>query len=253
MTKQHFDMLVIGGGATGSGIALEAVRRGLSVALIQSSDFSSGTSSRYPRLLLQGGIGFRESGFRARSLRQFCLDDKAAIERPKYLQQTKHYVREYDVHVIQGATDNLFYFVASLFLRFISVRFLSPLSPFRKRGMTSLIYKDHLQQDSRVNVALITTATAAGAICANYCRVVSLVDDGAGKVSGATFLNRISGETCAVKADLVVNATGANCDFIHQLLPESMKNVENPGNKEKLGAPKVGFHLVLNKPVVEKG
>src|SRR5438093_1381706 len=83
--SRHFDMLVVGGGITGCGIAREAARRGWSVALVEKNDFASGTSSRSSRLI-HGGIRYLEHG-------QFRLVLEASAERRHLLRMAPHLVR----------------------------------------------------------------------------------------------------------------------------------------------------------------
>ena len=258
LTSHEFDVVIMGGGATGAGIALDCINRGLTVGLIQSSDFSSGTSSRYPTcLLLQGGINFRETGFKKRSISQFYLDKKAQRERPKYLKISSYLVEHYKIFslVERNYLNYLYYLFITPFISLfnnqrISFKFLSFFSPFRKFSLGAIQYYDNLQNDSRLNVSLILSAISKGAICLNYCKANKIIENN-GLIQGIECTDRLSGKSLIVKSKKIINATGAGCDFIKNLFPEAIySKIEN--KIQNLSDPKVGFHLILDKPEVKE-
>lgn len=254
LSNKHFDVFIIGGGATGAGIALEATRRGLTVGLIQSSDFSSGTSSRYPTcLLLQGGIGFRETENYTVHLNQYQLVPSSKEERISYLKIASYLVEKYTIYSIVESKFDLFrYFWSRLKIKgsysgFPCISFWSWFwKPFKIFPGT-IKYQDHLQQDSRLNISLITTSLQEGAICGNYCRAKSLIDNGNGVIEGVEFYDILTGKVYKSFANTIINATGSGCDFIHHLLPAS---IPKKTIQKSLGNPKIGFHLILNHPIL---
>ena len=98
LRKEHFDVVIVGGGATGCGSALDAVSRGLKVALIERADFSSGTSSRSTKLI-HGGIRYLEQAIKRFDRKQFFLVREALKERKILKQLAPHLVREIEIFI----------------------------------------------------------------------------------------------------------------------------------------------------------
>ncbi len=239
-----FDLLVIGGGITGAGIAREAALRGLSTALVDAGDFGEGTSSRSSRLI-HGGLRYLEQG-RIRLVRE------ALRERRILLRLAPHLVRPlpFLFPVFQG--DRVPRWKLSLGLalydllaaggnvrrhRTLGKRAVLQAEPLiRELGLTGgVVYFDAQCDDARLVVATVRAATAAGARAANYVRVTGLIPTVAG-VRGAYIKDRFSGEEGEVRARLVVNATGPWADELRRL--------EDP-LAQPLLRPTKGIHVVV--------
>jgi len=239
-----FDLLVIGGGITGAGIAREAALRGLSTALVDARDFGEGTSSRSSRLI-HGGLRYLEQG-------RIHLVWEALRERRTMLRLAPHLVRPlpFIFPVFQG--DRVPRWKLSLGLalydllaaggnvrrhRTLGKRALLEAEPLiRERGLTGgALYFDAQCDDARLVVATVRAAAAAGARAANYMRVTGLIRTVAG-VRGAYIRDQFSGEEGEVRARLIVNATGPWADELRRL--------EDP-KAPLLLRPTKGIHVVV--------
>lgn len=239
-----FDLLVIGGGITGAGIAREAALRGLSTALVEARDFGAGTSSRSSRLI-HGGLRYLEQG-------RIHLVWEALRERRTLLRLAPHLVRPlpFIFPVFRG--DRVPRWKLSLGLtlydllaaggnvrrhRTLGKRALLEAEPLiRERGLTGgAVYFDAQCDDARLVVATVRAAAAAGARAANYMRVTGLIGTVAG-VAGAYVKDGFSGEEGEVRARLIVNATGPWADEVRRF--------EDPVAQPLLRLTK-GIHVVV--------
>jgi glycerol-3-phosphate dehydrogenase len=220
-----FDLLVIGGGITGAGIAREAALRGLSTALVDARDFGEGTSSRSSRLI-HGGLRYLEQG-------RLGLVREALRERRILLHLAPHLVRPlpFVFPVFRGDRVPRWKLALGLLLydllaaggnvrrhRTLGKRALLEAEPLiRERGLTGgAMYFDAQCDDARLVVATVRAAAAAGARVANHMRVSGLIPTVAG-VRGAYIKDRLSGEEGEVRARLIVNATGPWADELRRL------------------------------------
>jgi glycerol-3-phosphate dehydrogenase len=229
LRSRTFDVLVIGGGITGAGVALEAAARGLSVALVERGDFAQGTSS-WSTKLIHGG------------LRYLPMLDIAQVregleEQNALLRNAPHLVRPvpFLVPLYRGARRPLgLDLPAPLRLGLPAGigmglwaydllagrrgrhrhRRLGPdaaralVPPIRIEGLRrAYLYYDGLTDDARLTFAVLQTAVHLGALVVNYLEATGLVTD-AGRVTGAKLTNRISGERITVSARTTINATG---------------------------------------------
>ncbi|HEX6644881.1 MAG TPA: glycerol-3-phosphate dehydrogenase/oxidase [Gemmatimonadales bacterium] len=219
------DVLVIGGGITGAGIARDAAMRGLRTALVDARDFASGTSSRSSRLV-HGGLRYLEQG-------HLGLVTEAVRERETLLRIAPHLVRPLDFlfPVHQGDRVPLWKLAAgvglySLLARFRNVGRLRVLSKrgaleaepmLRERGLTgAVVYADAQCDDARLVVATARSAAQHGAFVANHVRVLSLHRKD-GRAAGATVADAVTGREGVVEAGIVVNAAGPWCDQVRRL------------------------------------
>lgn len=246
-----FDVLVIGGGATGAGTALDAVSRGLKVALVEAGDFASGTSSRSTKLV-HGGVRYLESAVAHLDRAQFHLVREALAERATLLKIAPHLTHKLRTVVpVYSLKDALFYrFGLWLYDRaagqaslrrshFLSRKLLLKSFPTLKcQGLCGgVAYYDGQFNDARMNVTLVITAAEQGATVANYTSVNGLrIVDGA--VRGACVRDMINGESIEVEARVVINATGPFAD--------SVRRMEMP-QAAPLLQPSRGTHLAFDK------
>jgi glycerol-3-phosphate dehydrogenase len=222
LAEGSFDVLVIGGGITGAGVARDAAMRGLSVALVDSSDFASGTSSRSSRLV-HGGVRYLEHG-------QLGLVFEACRERRILATIAPHLVRplQFMWPVYEKARIRLWKLRAGLFLydalalgrnlgrhRTISTHVVTALEPeLRHMGMTGgALYYDAATDDIRLTLATVLSARDSGAIVLNHVSVHDLLMTSDG-VCGARAVDLRTGIDVEIRARAVVNAAGPWSDAI---------------------------------------
>jgi glycerol-3-phosphate dehydrogenase len=244
LTNRRLDVLVVGGGATGAGIAREAAARGLAVGLVDRYDFAWGTSSRSSRLI-HGGLRYLEQ-------RQWKLVRESLSERRILLRIAPHLVRPLEFLFPVFKTDRLSRWRLELGLSVYdllalggNVRRHRPLSKravldqeplLRERGLSGgALYWDAQCDDARLTLATIQSAERRGALVANYTCVTALeLDDG--RVSGATLEDQLTGAQGTVRARIVVYATGPWTDQIRRF--------EDPTGAPML-APTRGAHVMV--------
>jgi glycerol-3-phosphate dehydrogenase len=246
--EREWDLAVIGGGATGLGVALDAAARGFSVVLLEAEDFSQGTSSRATKLV-HGGVRYLAQG-------NVSLVREALHERATLLANAPHLAQPL-AFVMPGFHwwERGFYGIglkmydalagsrglgATEFLSSAETRELLPT--VRRRGlMGGVKYWDGQFDDARLAVALARTAVARGAVMLNHCPVTALRRE-AGKVRGVIARDAETGVTLTIAAKCVVNATGVWVD--------DLRNMDrDAGAPEKPGivAPSQGVHLVVDR------
>ncbi|MEW6130823.1 MAG: glycerol-3-phosphate dehydrogenase/oxidase [Acidobacteriota bacterium] len=239
-----WDMLIIGGGATGVGCAVDAASRGYEVLLLEQADFGKGTSSRSTKLV-HGGVRYLEQG-------NISLVMEALKERGILRQNAPHLV-----HDLAFVVPNYewweapFYGLGLKLYNLLSGKYgfgsseilskeetLERLPTINTEGLRGgVVYFDGQFDDSRLLINLVTTASEQGATLINYTAVTSLTKDEEGFVNGATFTDMESGEEFRVEAKVVINATGAFCDSIRQMATADAK---------PMIAPSQGVHLVFD-------
>lgn len=223
--REAFDVLVIGGGITGVGVARDAAMRGLRVALVERDDFASGTSSRSSRLV-HGGVRYLEHG-------ALHLVYEASRERRTLLTIAPHLVRPlaFTWPVYERARIPAWKLRAGLLLydalsffrnvarhRGLSARAVLAAEPaLRQAGLRGgAMYYDAATDDARLTLATARAASDAGAVVVNHVAVCNLVIE-AGTVCGAHVRCEISGATPTIRARTVVNATGPWSDTIRRM------------------------------------
>jgi glycerol-3-phosphate dehydrogenase len=239
-----WDIIVVGGGATGVGVALDAATRGYSVLLLEQSDFGKGTSSRSTKLV-HGGVRYLEQG-------NVALVMEALKERGLLAQNAPHLVRNLGFVVpnydwweapFYGIGLKLYNLLAGKY-GFGASRILSQeetlvrLPTINTQGLRGgVIYFDGQFDDSRLLINLVATASEQGAVLLNYAPVTGLTKDAEGFVDGVRFRDAETGEDFAAKGKVVVNATGPFTDALRRLAD---------GAVEPMIAPSQGIHLVFD-------
>lgn len=249
------DVLVIGGGATGSGAALDAVTRGLRVGLVEREDFASGTSSRSTKLL-HGGVRYLEKAVFNLDYGQFKLVLHALAERKQVIDNAPHLC-----HALPCMTPcfnwfEVLYYWAGLkmydlvagrqllhFSRYYSTKQSVELFPTLAREVNNrslrgtVVYYDGQMNDSRLNVGLACTAALAGAAVLNHAEVVSLLKDDAGeRIIGVRIRDNLTGKEFDTYAKVILNASGPFCDSIRKMANK---------NSQEMIAPSSGVHIIL--------
>ncbi len=220
LTREEVDVLVVGGGVTGAGVALDAASRGLSVALVEARDFAAGTSSRSSKLI-HGGLRYLENlDFKlvreALKERGLLLQTLAPhLVRPvKFLVPLKHRVWERG-YIGAGVTlyDTLGGARALPRHRHLSKRGAGKVAPGLAEDalIGAIQYYDAQVDDARHTMTIARTAAEQGASVLTRARVTSLIRDGE-RVVGAQVVDRESGAEIEVRAKTVVAATGVWSD-----------------------------------------
>jgi len=246
-----FDLLVIGGGATGCGVALDAASRGLSVALVEKNDFAEGTSGRSTKLL-HGGVRYLESAVKHLDPVQYHLVRDGLKERGVLLRIAPHLCHRIPLVTPLYRWLEIPYIFAGLKLydvlagsmnighsRLLSRREALESFPMLKtKGLKAGVsYYDGQFNDARMAVALALTAASHGAVVVNHVGVKGLLKAG-NRIAGAVVGDSLSGDEWNLHARSVVNATGPFSDTIRKL--------DNPDVKPMLKVSS-GTHLVLDE------
>lgn len=238
-----WDIVVIGGGATGAGIAVDAAARGYSVALLEQSDFGKGTSSRSTKLV-HGGVRYLKQG--NVSLVRTALKERAILRRnaPHVVTDLPLVVPAYTQweRVFYGAGLTAYDLLAgragfgrsALLSRRSALERLPTLKPDGLRG--GVLYYDGQFDDARLLINLVQTASEHGAVLLNYARVHDLSTT-AGQVNGVVATDEESGDELRLHARAVINATGAFADSIRKLAASEA---------DARIAPSQGAHIVLD-------
>lgn len=243
-----YDVAVIGGGATGLGVALDAAARGFSVVLLESHDFGGGTSSRATKLvhggvryLAQGNVSLVREALHERSvlLRNAPhLAQPVAFVMPSYrLWETPFYGAGLKVYDALAGRDGL---GSTRFLSRSQV--LQALPTARAEGLKGGVeYWDGQFDDARLALALARTAAARGALVINHCGVTALRHE-AGRITGLQCEDRETGQRFDVSARCIVNATGVWVDQWRQADGQALGRPVRP-----MVAPSQGVHLVVDR------
>jgi glycerol-3-phosphate dehydrogenase len=243
-----FDLAIIGGGATGCGVALDAAVRGFSVVLLEAEDFAKGTSSRATKLV-HGGVRYLAQG--NVSLVREALHERATLlaNAPHLAQPLAFVMPAYHFWEAPFYGVGLKMYDALAGSRGLgSTEFLSSartrelLPNVQPAGLSGGVkYWDGQFDDARLALALARTSAAKGAIVLNHCPVTALVRE-AGKVVGVSARDAVTGASFSVRAACVVNATGVWVDEVRNMDREAAAPAK-PG----IVAPSQGVHLVVDR------
>ena len=251
-----YDLAVVGGGATGLGVALDAAARGLSVVLVESHDFAKGTSSRATKLV-HGGVRYLAQG-------NIALVREALHERTTLLHNAPHLAQPLSFIMpsykwwetpFYGAGLKMYDALAgkaglgpTQFLgREATLRYLPSL---QARGLCGGVrYWDGQFNDARLAVALARTAAQHGALLVNYCKASQLLFDG-GKVAGLECQDTETGQSYKLQSRCVINATGVWVDELRQTDGAANPN-DGRGPTKPMVAPSQGVHLVVDREFLQ--
>jgi len=240
-----WDIVIIGGGATGLGAAVDAASRGYATALFERSDFAKGTSSRSTKLV-HGGVRYLRQG-------NVSLVMEALHERGVLRRNAPHLVE--DLAFIAPSYEwweSPFYGIGLKVYDLLAGRYgfgrsrhlsrdevIEEIPSIRREGLRGgTLYYDGQFDDARLAVNLAQTASEQGAVVLNYAPVVGLRKDASGVVQGVEVRDEETGESLEVGARVVVNATGPFVDEVRKL--------DHAGAKPII-APSQGVHIVLDK------
>lgn len=241
----EWDLVIIGGGATGLGIALDATSRGYKTLLVEQADFAKGTSSRSTKLV-HGGVRYLAQG-------DVKLVREASIERGLLHRNAPHLVKDQNFIVpVYTLWDRLKYTAGLKIYDWISGRLslgssffiskketLAKIPGIKSTGLKGgVLYHDGQFDDSRLAINLVQSIWENGGYAINYMRVTHLLKDKKGKTCGVTVMDTETKKTFGLNAKAVVNATGVFVDDILQM--------DKPGSSKTICVSQ-GVHLVLDK------
>ena len=240
-----WDMVIIGGGATGVGVAIDAASRGFEVLLLEAQDFGKGTSSRSTKLI-HGGVRYLEQG-------NISLVMEALKERGLLRQNAPHLVHDLAFIVpnyswweapFYGIGMKVYDLLAGKY-GFGKSRVLSApetverLPNLQTEGLRGgVIYYDGQFDDTRLLIHMAATATDHGATLLNYAPVLEITKDEDGFANGVTWKDEESGRLFTASARVIINATG--------MFADNVRRMTDPGAK-KMIAPSQGIHLVFER------
>lgn len=240
-----WDLVVIGGGATGLGIAIDSVCRGYKTLLLEQSDFAKSTSSKSTKLV-HGGVRYMAQGY-------IDLVKEACKERGLLLKNAPHLTRNLTFVIpVYSWKDRWMYTIGLKFYDFLAGKLSLGSSYFINKNKTiqhlptvkkenlkgGVVYHDGQFDDARLALNLAQTAIERGAVVLNYAKVTGLSKDSEGYLNGVDFRDEISGEKYQVKTKAVVNATGVFADDINKM---------DHGTDKKTISPSQGIHLMIDK------
>ena len=242
--NEQFDVLVVGGGITGAGIARDAAARGLKVALIEKVDFGSGTSSKSSKLV-HGGLRYLEQA-------ELGLVFESVNERKRLMKLGRHLVRPLPFLVTNYKGDRrwlatlafgLWIYDALCFfgnyrnhVTYGTKKTLALEPQLRSTGLNGgILYYDCLTDDARLTLECILDAGSLGAVTLNHVRAGKLLKDATGAICGVSAHDEETGATIEARAKVVINATGPWSDEVRALAGEP-----------RILKPTKGIHLVVD-------
>lgn len=247
LTEKEFDLVVIGGGIVGAGIARDAAMRGLSVAMLEARDFCSGTSSKSSKML-HGGVRYLEQF-------QLSLVFEASRERRLHSDLLSPHLAQpvpFLIPVYPWSPHNFFAVCAGVMLydalalfRNHGTRFLSRETTMReeprlegKNLRGGVVFHDVVMDDARLGLENVRSAAHHGAVTVNYASVRGFDKDGTGRIRGVWVKDSLAPAKAdfLVRAKAFANASGPWCDYIRRLADPEAKSVLRPTK---------GTHLVL--------
>jgi glycerol-3-phosphate dehydrogenase len=240
-----WDLIVIGGGATGAGIAVDAASRGYDVLLVEQHDFGKGTSSRSTKLV-HGGVRYLEQG--NISLVMEALKERGLLRQnaPHLVSNLAFVVPNYDwweapfyglgLKVYNVLAGKYGFGASELLSR---EETLARLPTIRTEGLRGgVVYYDGQFDDARLLINLVATAAEQGATTLNYTRVTALTKGDDGFVDGIVARDMEDGSDHTARARVVINATGPFADGVRRMAE---------ANATQLIAPSQGIHLVFDR------
>lgn len=244
LARGPFDLLVVGGGITGAGIARDAALRGLKVALVEKLDFGAGTSSKSSKLI-HGGLRYLEQA-------ELALVFESVNERKRLMKLARHLVRPLPFLVTNYQGDRRWLATLALGLWIYDAlcffgnyknhvtygrKKTLELEPgLRQPGLNGgILYYDCLTDDARLTLECALDAQALGAVVLNHARAGKLLKDGSGRVTGVVVTDEESGQAVEVQTKVVINATGPWSDEVRALAGEP-----------RILKPTKGVHVVVD-------
>lgn len=252
LTNEKVDIVIIGGGCVGSGIALDATLRGYSVILLEKNDFASGASSKSSKLV-HGGIRYLEKAIKQMDKAQYDLVKEGIKERSIFLKNASNIAKKLKINIPIYSYLKLIYTYFGLLIyklmaknrslgknSFVNkvVSILISLNIKQENLKGFLSFYDGSFLDFRMIISLLQTAVSKGAIVKNYCEVNEFLYDVNNKISGVKYFDKIKNKNYEINAKVVINASGANVDNLR------LKDDESTNEILALSS---GIHIVVSK------
>ena len=253
LKNNKFDIVIIGGGATGAGAFLDAAARGLKVALLEQGDFSSETSSKSTKLI-HGGVRYLENAVKKLDYKEYELVKDALNERKYFLKNASYLSSKLAIITpVYNWFDAAYYWIGLKAYDLLSKgsslgksEFLSyeqtvSLMPFINKNSLkgSIRYYDGQFNDSRMNIALVLTGMTYNGLALNYVSAIDLVKEKE-KITSIKVKNNLTKEIFTIAAKVVINATGVFADTLRKL----------DGNSHPIIKASKGTHIVLPSSVI---
>lgn len=242
----QWDIIIIGGGATGLGAAVDAATRGYKTLLVEQFDFAKGTSSRSTKLV-HGGVRYLEQG-------NLKLVKEALRERGYLLKNAPHLTSVQPFVIPVFSQWQKWYYAIGLKIYDMlagelslgktqllskkqTVAYLPGINPAKLTG--GILYFDGQFDDSRLCIDLATTSAAHGAVVINYCQATGFIrsDEKTRRIKAVQLRDTVNGREYTVRTKAVINATGVFADTVMQLDDSTLNNIVSPSQ---------GIHLVVN-------
>lgn len=248
-TNPRFDIIIIGGGATGLGVALDSASRGFRTLLLEQADFAKATSSRSTKLI-HGGVRYLGQG-------DIKLVYEALFERGILLKNAPHIVNMQPFVIpsykwwemsLYGIGLKVYDWMAWRYrfpkTRLLGRRAVEELLPnVRKNGLKGgVLYYDGQFDDARLAINIAQTSADLGAVLINYMRVTDLLKGPEGRVCGVRAVDAESGTEYVLNAKAVINATGVFVDDVLKM---------NTSSQEPMVRPSQGVHITLDLSFLE--
>ncbi|MBI3718785.1 MAG: glycerol-3-phosphate dehydrogenase/oxidase [Sphingobacteriales bacterium] len=240
----EWDVVIIGGGATGLGAAVDAASRGYKTLLLEQHDFAKGTSSRSTKLvhggvryLAQGNIKLVKEALKERGI--LLRNAPHVTSNVSFVMPSYHWWEKYYYGIGLKIYDLLAGKLGLGKTEFLSKKSVIKVLPtINAKGISGgVMYKDGQFDDARLAINLAQTAAEQGATVINYCKVVGL-RKGIKKINGLFAQDVLSGKEYELKCKVVINATGVFADDIMQM---------DDKDRKELVSPSQGVHLVIDK------
>jgi glycerol-3-phosphate dehydrogenase len=250
MADTHYDVCIIGGGASGAGCALDAALRGLRVLLIERDDFAAATSSRSTKLI-HGGVRYLEQAFKNLDFGQLKQVRHGLAERHAVLANAPHLARPLALVTPVGSWFEGLYFRIGLWLydrfasrndtlpgsRWLSRREALALIPnLHPKTHSAVQYYDGQLDDARYALALVQSAAEAGATVVNHAQLIGFEHDSEGRLLAAHVCDLLSDVEILARASVFLNCTGPYADHVRILA--------NPQQTPRI-RPAKGVHAIL--------
>lgn len=250
IADKHFDLCVIGGGATGAACAVDAQLRGLRTVLIEAGDYAGATSSAATKIV-HGGVRYLEEAIKGVDLKEYHVLVRALHERVRMIENAPHLTRVLEFLVPSYKWIDVAYLDIGLKIydwlagpgRISPSKFLSATETLKrmpkltqKELVGSVAYADGQFDDARYNVTLVQTFRMSGGRAVNYARVTDFIRDEMGALTGVVVRDQLTGQSFELHARTIVNATGPVSDSIRQLA--------TPGLHPRM-RPSKGAHILL--------
>lgn len=257
LKTEEFDLVIIGGGINGAGVARDAASRGMKVALVEYRDYASGTSSKSSKLI-HGGIRYLEN-------KEFKLVFEALNERTKLFNMAPHLIhplrfmiplyKESRVGMGMMGLGMWLYDALALFQapemheRLSADESMERMSAMRSEDLVgSYVYSDAYMDDDRLVIETLRSANEFGAVCANYVQATGATFASEGKIESVHCVDVVSGEKFAIKGRHVISSVGPWTDEVGSNLLKDWKKILRPTKGVHITLPK--HRLPLESAVV---